>query len=241
MATEPADLTPQRKRLLTSRRRIRGELRDPRLSQQQIADLKGRTGNAQARLALQQHAAVLAVDMERGIYIKPGAGEPWTGGYSRTEIARTMGYDQYGHLPAWMEPPDFERLIEYERLRRDAAYRLEMIAMMPVVKAGSSALLMEVTRRAFMEPEKIPANVLFAETRKFIDIVARYGTDQPKDHDVKQQITNFFVRVDGLPEEGREAASEIMRQEMRRITGLASVPTPNNKATKIVEVDPEAQ
>jgi hypothetical protein len=227
-----------RRRLLTSRRRLRGELREPRLAQEQIAKLKGSSSPA-ARLALQQHGAMIAVDMERGIYIKPGAGEPWSGGYSRTEISRAMGYDSVGTLPAWIAGPDFVRMVEYERLRRDAAYRLEMIAMMPVIKAGSSALLMEVTRRAFVEPEKIPHNVLFAETRKFIDIVAKFGTDQPKDHDVQTQINNFFVKVENLPEEGREAATEIMRQELRRITGLTSVTSGNGHSTKIVEVDPE--
>jgi hypothetical protein len=165
---------------------------------------------------------MLAVDMERGVYIKPGEKRPWDRGYSRGEVARAMGYSPNNGLPAIFEEPEFSRAIEWERLRRDAVYRLEMQAMMPVLKAGSTALIMEVTRRAFVEPEKIPANVLFAEARKFVTMVAEFGSDQSKDHDVQKQINNFFISVDGLPEEGRAAAGGIMREELKRITGLAA-------------------
>lgn len=174
----------------------------------------------EARVRLRAHAAVIAVDMERGVYRK--GGRPWTNGISITEIMRAMGYyirpsdNRRNFTPVIFKEPEWGRAVEWERIKRDASYRLEMEGLMPLMRVGLNAMLFEVIRRAMVDPQNIPSHVLFAETRKMMDVVAEFGR-QKKASEVDDMMAKFMETVKHLPEGAREIAVQAFQTEVRML------------------------
>lgn len=161
-------------------------------------------------------AAKIAVDMERGQYIKKKNGQAWSGPYNKWEIAEALGYNarSNSHLPKIFNEPHFSRYVEYERTVRDAGYRMAMREAMPMLDPIISGFMIEALRRVLIEPEKIADNVLFTEMRKFMTMKGEYEGAFNAPEDVKTLILNFNMQTDKLPEEARQKAVEIFKREM---------------------------
>jgi hypothetical protein len=178
-------------------------------------------------------AAEVAVDMERGIYRRAN-GQPWKGGYSKVEIAFSMGYTARkpnGKLPTFFKEPLFSRAVEWERRKRDATFRVSMKEAMPMLDSVVGGFLMEALRRVLLHPETIPSHVLFPELRKYIEMKGEYEGAFNVRPDVQQSINVFYQNVNGLPEEARAAALEMFKREM------ASLMDAGRQAQAVIDVD----
>lgn len=169
---------------------------------------------------MRQSAARIAIDMERGTYIRKD-GKAWTGPYSKWEIAEAIGYNSKHnqHLPKIFDEPYFSRYVEYERTVRDASYRMAMREAMPMLDPVISGFMIEALRRVLITPDKIPDNVLFTELRKFMQMKGEYEGAFSTPEDVKTLILNFNLQADKLPEEARSKALEIFKREMFALIG----------------------
>lgn len=176
----------------------------------------------EAVIQLRRHAAILAVDMERGMYRKESKdSREWKGSYSIAEIMRAMGYyvrenGKRGNNPVIFREPEWSRAVEWERLKRDASYRQEIDGLMPMMKVGLNAMLMQIIERALVRPESIPDHVLFPETRKMMDMVAEFGK-QKQESELDNMAEQFMKTVKGLPEGAREIAIQAFQTEVRML------------------------
>ena len=174
--------------------------------------------------SMRQQAAKIAVDMERGIYINTD-GSNWKGGYSRTKVARDLGYTVgNGILPKPFESPDFERAVEWERIKRDASYRVALKEALPQTDVVLGGLLHEAQRRVLSgEVRKIDDRVLFGELRQYMAMKSQHEASLNPRGDIHITINDFRKQIEQLPAEAREVALGLFANEMRMISDATKV------------------
>lgn len=186
--------------------------------------------------AFRRRAAQIAVDMERGIYRKlrgKKAGQPWTGPYSRWQIAEDLGFNARSNssLPKIFDSPEFERYVEFERMSRDASFRMSMKESMPILDGVISGFLLEAAKRVLLNPERIPDHVLFPELRKFVEMKGEYEGAFRARPDITLVINDFRNNLQALPEAARGKAMELFQNEVLRLTQGA------NDAMRIIDAE----
>ena len=169
-------------------------------------------------------AANIAVDMERGLIIDPRTEKPWVGGYVKRRIFEFLEVEglklrnvtEGGSLPEFMAEPMFSRAVEWARVKRDHSYRVSMQENLPIIKAIYGGATMEIARRIYLDPAKIPDNVLWPEWRKLGVMLAELGGAKIPEN-INIIINNFRDEVQRMPEEARDAALNIFRSEVRAL------------------------
>lgn len=167
---------------------------------------------------LRARAAEIAVDMESGQW--PGWDKP--GSYSRTEIAVAMGFSAStdGRL-MFMREPDFSRFIEWERYKREANFRMSFSDVRPVLGVTTTALLLETTRRALLDPESFKNSELLDATRKYVALLGEMQEGAQKPKNVRETINVFVQNMNLLPESARKKALGLFANEMKQIAAIA--------------------
>jgi hypothetical protein len=177
-----------------------------------------------------ERAAVIAVDMERGLFVRTnpqsGQKEAWTGGYQRTAIGKQLGFKVHnGKLPKCLRSPEFERAVEWERIRRDAAYRVTLKEALPQLDVVMGGFLREAQRRVLSKRvEQIDDRVVFGELRRLIAMKAETeGATSPRGQGVHITINEFRAQIAQLPEEAQAIAIGLYKKQLERLSGAAKV------------------
>jgi hypothetical protein len=178
-----------------------------------------------------ERAAQIAVDMERGIFMSRSRKadhhmEPWSGPYSRPTIAHTIGFNMAnGKLPKCLRSPEFERAVEWERIRRDAAYRITLKEAAPQLDVVMGGFLREAQRRVLTKRvETIDDRTVFGELRRLFELKSGIeSANDPRGANVQQTVNDFRTQILLLPPEAQETAMALFRQQLARLSSAAAV------------------
>jgi hypothetical protein len=178
------------------------------------------------RTDLLEHAAELAVDMEEGKYRKPD-GTPWSGSYSKAEIADVMGWERPGNgrdYPIWMQEPGFSNWVQFARIKRSATASASLSDAKPLVAVGAMGMLLELVKRVLTQPELIGNRELFLETRKWFELLNSLDSGEEKRTDAVTIINVFNTSIMRLPKGAGEKARAFMTADLDRLMRAANTP-----------------